>query len=140
MKFTVIACWITLCGISVAQAQQTGARTTSSGVFTAEQAKNGERIYQTQCAGCHGPKLLATCPDAPDLTDEGFKSGWLGKTVASRFRNIRVAMPSDATGSLDDQTYLDIVAFVLQFNGNPPGNEKLVPDLAALEQIVITTR
>src|SRR5256885_513796 len=80
--------------------QQAGERTTSSGVFTAEQAKSGERSFQSRCAGCHGTDLHATDPEAPDLTDEGFKFGWLGKTVANRFRNIRIAMPAGAPGSL----------------------------------------
>jgi hypothetical protein len=38
---------------------------------------------------------------------------------------------------LDDQTYIDIVAFILQFNGIPAGNQKLEPDTRALEQIIV---
>jgi hypothetical protein len=53
----------------------------------------------------------------------------VGKTVANRFPNIRTAMP-----------YVDIVAYILQFNGMPAGNQKLMPDLQALEKIVITAR
>ena len=49
-------------------------------------------------------------------------------------------MPAGAPGSLDDQTYIDIVAYILQFNGMPAGNQKLVPDLDSLEKIVITAR
>ena len=56
--------------------------------------------------------------DAPDLTDDGFKIGWVGKTVGQRFRNIRIAMPADAPGSLDSQTYIDIVAYILQIQRN----------------------
>ena len=41
-------------------------------------------------------------------------------------------------GSLDDESYIDIVAFVLSFNGHPPGKDRLLPDPDALEQIVIT--
>jgi hypothetical protein len=61
----------------------------------------------------------------------------VGKTVANRFRNIRTAMPAGAPGSLDDQTYIDIVAYILQFNGMPAGNQKLMPEVEALEKIVI---
>ena len=139
-RLAALACSIAVCGFSLAHAQQAGERTTSSGVFTAEQAKSGERSFQSRCAGCHGTDLHATDPEAPDLTDEGFKFGWLGKTVANRFRNIRIAMPAGAPGSLDDQTYIEIVAYILQFNGSPPGDQKLPPDIDALEQIVITAR
>jgi len=90
--------------------------------------------------GFHGSDLHATDPEVPDLTDDGFKYGWVGKTVANRFRNIRTAMPAGASGSLDDQTYIDIVAYILQFNGMPAGNQKLMPDLDSLEKIVITAR
>jgi mono/diheme cytochrome c family protein len=131
---------IALCGLPFADAQQAGERTTLSGVFTAEQAKNGERIFQSRCAACHGSDLHATDPEVPDLTDDGFKYGWVSKTVANRFRNIRTAMPAGAPGSLDDETYIDIVAYILQFNGMPAGNQKLMPDLDSLEKIVITAR
>ena len=52
------------------------------------------------------------------MTDDGFKIGWVGKTVGQRFRNIRIAMPADAPGSLDSQTYIDIVAYILQIQRN----------------------
>ena len=42
-------------------------------MFTAEQAKNGERTYQAQCATCHGADLHSTEPEAPDLTGLGRK-------------------------------------------------------------------
>src|SRR5438552_2165458 len=94
-------------GLSIGvPAVSAGERTTWSGVFTAEQAKNGDRIYHERCSKCHGPDLVATDPDAPDLTAEGFKLGWIGKTVDNRFRTIRSAMPADAPGSLDEQSYL----------------------------------
>jgi S-disulfanyl-L-cysteine oxidoreductase SoxD len=134
-RLTTVVFLIAIGGLSMARASE---RPSSSGVFTQEQAKNGERIYRERCAKCHGADLLATDPDAPDLTGEGFKMDWLGKTVGQRFKNIRIKMPDDAPGSLDDQSYLDVVAFILQFNGNPPGKEKLPPDAEALERIVIT--
>ena len=82
-----------LLGVCVAGAQQ-AARSTSSGVFTAEHAKNGERAYQARCASCHGADLHSTEPEAPDLTDGAFKFGWQGKTIADRFEQIRSTMPA----------------------------------------------
>jgi len=46
-------------------------------------------------------------------------------------------MPFQNPRSLDDQTYLDIVAYILQFNGTPAGREKLTPDLQRLKEITI---
>jgi mono/diheme cytochrome c family protein len=137
MKYcVVITALALLLGASVAHAQQPP-RSTSSGVFTAEQAKNGERVYQAQCASCHGADLHSTEPEAPDLTDGAFKFAWQGKTIADRFEQIRGTMPPNKSRSLDDQIYVDIVAYLLQFNGLPAGNQKLAPDIQALRQIVI---
>src|SRR5947208_15624246 len=123
------ACLLLLWNVSATHAQQPGAGTTARGVFTAEQAKNGERQYQAKCASCHGADLHSTEPEAPDLTDGAFKFAWQGKTIADRFENIRSTMPLGQPRSLDDQTYLDIVTYILQFNGIPSANQKLAPDI-----------
>src|ERR1700730_4518240 len=134
----VIGCLLLLNGVSVAFAQPTGVRSTASGVFTVEQAKNGERAFQAKCATCHGQDLHSTDAEAPDLTEGAFKFGWQGKTIANRFEQIRGTMPFGNARSFDDQTYIDIVAYILQFNGIPSGNQKLEPDVRVLEQIVIS--
>ena len=46
-------------------------------------------------------------------------------------------MPLNKARSLDDQTHIDIGAYILQFNGFQCGNQKLAPDIRTLEQIVI---
>ena len=112
-------------------------RSTTEGVFTAEQAKAGEEAYQSNCAGCHGLDLKKTDAEAPDLTEGPFRFGWHGKTIAERFQKTRDTMPKAAVRSLPDQTYLDIVAYILSFNGVPAGSEKLTPDMAKLEAITI---
>jgi cytochrome c553 len=136
-KGIVVGALLLLLGASVSFAQQTGARSTASGVFTAEQAKDGERAFQAKCATCHGADLHSTEPEAPDLTESAFKFGWQGKTLADRFEAIRSSMPYGNARSLDDQTYIDIVAYILQFNGIPAGKQKLEPDVPALEKIVV---
>lgn len=135
-KCALVATLVIFHGLSAAQAQEAGGTSASSGVFTTEQAKNGERAYEAQCATCHGSDLLSTDVEAPDLTARAFKLGWNGKTIANRFEQIRKTMPPGTT-RLDDQTYLDIVTYILQFNGIPAGNQKLVPDISILEKIVI---
>jgi mono/diheme cytochrome c family protein len=138
MKITiVVGSLLLLLGMSITHAQQTGVKSTVSGVFTAEQAKNGERAFQAKCATCHGADLHSTDAEAPDLTEGAFKFGWQGKTIANRFEQIRSSMPLGNARGLDDQTYIDIVAYILQFNGIPSGNQKLEPDVRVLEQIVI---
>jgi mono/diheme cytochrome c family protein len=122
---------------SLTHAQPAGTRSTASGVFTAAQAKNGEQAFQAKCASCHGPDLHSTDPEAPDLTEGAFRFGWQGKTLANRFEQIRSTMPYGNSRSLDDQTYVDIVAYILSFNGIPAGSQKLEPDVPALEKIIV---
>src|SRR5437868_6557004 len=74
-------------------------RSTAEGVFTDEQAKNGESAYQARCASCHGADLHSTDSEAPDLTDASFKTGWGGKTLAERFETIRGTMPPPSGAS-----------------------------------------
>ena len=93
MKIVVVGSLLLLLGTTIAQAQQSGAKSTASGVFTAEQAKSGERAFQAKCATCHGADLHSTDAEAPDLTEGAFKFGWDGKTIANRFEQIRSTMP-----------------------------------------------
>ena len=123
-------------GTSLLHAQ--GTTSTSTGVFTEEQAKKGEAAYQRVCASCHGADLHSTEAEAPDLTDGAFKFGWQGKTLAERFDTIRSTMPPGRRGSLDDQAYLDIVTYILRFNNIPAGEQALQPDINLLKQIVIS--
>jgi S-disulfanyl-L-cysteine oxidoreductase SoxD len=116
-----------------AQAQ----RSTADGVFTAEQAKAGETAYQSHCSGCHGLDLKKTDAEAPDLTEGPFRFGWQGKTVAERFDKIRTTMPKQPLPRLDDKTYIDVIAYILSFNGIPAGSEALPADMAKLESITI---
>jgi hypothetical protein len=39
-------------------------------------------------------------------------------------------MPLGNGNSLGDKTYMDILAFILQFNGVPAGNQELMPETA----------
>ena len=119
-----------LLGALVADAQDAPGSSISSGVFTAAQAKRGEAAYQASCSGCHGSDLRATDAEAVDLTGPAFLAKWNGKTLEERFETIRDTMPLGNARALADKTYMDILAFILQFNDFPPGNQELVPETA----------
>jgi mono/diheme cytochrome c family protein len=119
-----------LLGGLVADAQDAPGRSISSGVFTAAQAKRGETAYQASCSGCHGSDLRATDAEAVDLTGPAFRAKWNGKTLEERFETIRDTMPLGNANTLGDKTYMDVLAFILQFNDFPPGNQELVPETA----------
>ena len=119
-----------LLGALVADAQDASGPSIWSGVFTAAQAKRGDDAYQASCSGCHGSDLHATDAEAVDLTGPAFRAKWNGRTLEERFETIRDTMPLGSARTLGDQTYMDILAFILQFNDFPPGNQELVPETA----------
>lgn len=114
-----------------------GARSTADGVFSEAQAKAGETAYQSHCAGCHGLDLKKTDAEAPDLTEGPFRYGWQGKTVGERFEKIRTTMPKAPLPKLTDQLYVDIIAYILSFNGVAAGSEAMPADAPKLDVITI---
>lgn len=110
---------------------------TLDGVFTEEQAERGAEAYAATCSGCHGPDLRATNSNAPDLRDFYFGINWAGKTVGEKFTRIQTTMPPGGARSLPAETYVDIVAHILAFNGMPAGENELPADEAFLGGILI---
>ena len=113
-----------------AQAQNASSPSIWSGVFTAAQAMRGNDAYQASCSSCHGSDLRAANGEAVDLTGAAFRAKWSGKTLEDRFETIRDTMPLGSPNTLGDKTYMDILAFILQFNEFPPGDQELVPETA----------
>jgi mono/diheme cytochrome c family protein len=116
--------------VVAADAQNASGPSIWGGVFTAAQAKRGDDAYQASCSACHGSDLRATDPEAVNLTGPAFAAKWSGKTLGERFETIRNTMPPGNSNSLGDKTYVDILAFILQFNEFPPGDQELVPETA----------
>ena len=120
---------------AAAVAPQEGTVSAWEGVFSEAQAARGQATYESRCAACHGADLMATS-EAPNLTGPGFTFGWQKKTVANRFETIKASMPP--TGPrLADEMYVDIVAYIMKFNGYPTGERELPTDVAELSKIVI---
>jgi hypothetical protein len=49
-------------------------------------------------------------------------------------------MPEDNPGSLTDEEYVDVIAYMLSVSGMPSGDAELPPDSQGLAQIVIRQR
>jgi S-disulfanyl-L-cysteine oxidoreductase SoxD len=110
------------------------------GVFSAAQAARGAAAYRVHCSGCHGDDLVSVDVYAPDLVGPAFASRWVDRTLAERLERIRTTMPLNRGGSLEDETYLDLIVFILQTNGYPSGEEELELDPDLLERIVVEPR
>lgn len=101
--------------------------TTSSaldGVYTVEQATQGEQDFGQHCAVCHGASLGGV-GEAPALVGAQFISDFDGLTLGDLFERIRTTMPLNNPGGLSRDQYSDILAFVLKSNGFPAGAREL---------------
>ena len=96
--------------------------------FTTEQAERGEETYASACAHCHGNDLDGNPPLVGEFFLDRFDHVW------ALFDLTRETMPEDDPGSLSDETYGDIVAYVLERNGFEAGDDELdIEDRDALE-------
>lgn len=101
--------------------------------FTAEQAERGHEAYTQRCTICHGERLDDGDFGGAPLRGAWFRDHWGAGSAAALFTYVKTLMPPDNPGGLNDTTYADIVAFILQRNGYKAGDAELPPDEAALE-------
>jgi len=111
-------------------------RTTLDGVFTAAQAERGGEAYAANCSSCHAKDLAGQA--GPPLKGELFMDNWREDRVEPLFTYIRTRMPQRAAGSLSEQTYLDILAYILSTNMLPAGSNELTADALGNIQLVGT--
>ena len=91
--------------------------------YTAAQAAAGKTVFDADCAVCHG-NTLRNGTMGPPLTGEAFNAVWTGRPVRELFDSAK-AMPPANPGSLSDETYASIIAYVLQVNGYAAGETAL---------------
>lgn len=103
----------------------------SAAGFTEEQAIAGKKSYDANCAQCHGFKLEG--PEAPGLLGQDIMANW--DTAGGLYDFISVAMPPSAPGQLGDEAYLNIIAYIMAYNGAEPGDEPMVNDEEKLAAI-----
>jgi mono/diheme cytochrome c family protein len=123
---------------------------TTSGVFTSAQAQAGRQAYERTCGQCHTNTLTGRKGDAgelppltslsayyqkfigprgfvPPLTGKVFIDRWGGKTAAqliARFQET-VDDPNFQFEGMNDETTVNITAYVLQVNGAKAGTDPL---------------
>lgn len=92
--------------------------------YTLAQAGIGRGLYLTSCSGCHDTDLSGL--SAPPLKGESF-APWLERPTAELLRYIATQMPAFRPASLAPDAYAAILAFILQENGVPPGDNEIQP-------------
>jgi S-disulfanyl-L-cysteine oxidoreductase SoxD len=116
-------------GVAASAARQQAAppRSVLDGVYTAAQAERGAKAYSENCARCHRDDLSGN-PEALGLTGTRFIETWREDSLFSLFDHMATRMPREPRTTLPTPTYVDILAFILQFNGYPAGSQELTAD------------
>jgi mono/diheme cytochrome c family protein len=133
-RLTVALSALFVAGLFISAAAQ--AKTTKDGIYTAEQATRGAKVYADSCASCHGDDLSGG-GFAPALVKDEFLSAWTGQKLDDLYGRIKESMPADNPGTLSAEANADLLAFVLKTNGFAAGAQALPSDPAALKQIAI---
>lgn len=119
-----------------AEAATSAAATGEPATFTAEQAARGKAAYDANCVSCHGPDLVSA-NYGPPLAGPYFEGKWVGQTVGALYTHVHDRMPPSRPGELGDETYADLVAYILSVNGLMAGDAELPTDVAKLEAMII---
>ncbi len=140
LTLTALALFVAVTASAVLDARQAAPAATSvwNGVFTAEQAARGQAQFMAHCAECHMPDLSGG--EGPALVGDRFWTTWQESTVHALFDRISKNMPFDddgkLAGTLPRQTYLDVVAHILNSNAFPTGATELTVESGVGVQIV----
>jgi len=123
MRISILA---VVSSIVMTAAAQESPKTVADGVYTDIQAARGASVYETACAGCHRADLGGGT--GPALREQRFAKEFAGKDLKALFTKTATTMPRGAPGSLGDNVYLDVVAYMLKENGFPSGSHDLTAD------------
>jgi cytochrome c len=125
------------------------------------QADLGSQVYYMVCMACHGEQGQGLTPEWVESWDLGEQTCWsskchaanhppegfvlpkyippvVGSVVTARFATVldlhdyvKKNMPWQAPGSLTDEEYWQLTAYLARWNGVDPGAQALDPQLAA---------
>lgn len=107
-------------------ALQAQARTTKAGVYTPDQAVKGREVFNSNCLGCH----TTATHQGPAFTNK-----WFGRPLFDLFDYVSQAMPKAAPGSLTEDEYVWVTAYILRLNGMPAGRTELSPEPTWLKSV-----
>ena len=113
------------CASSSVTPRQLASTPASNGVYSAEQAQRGRQAFTEVCSECHS---------SSEFRGRDFEFTWRRRTAWDLYRELRRTMPEDFPGALPPQTYVDVIAYVLEINDYAPGSVELEPDEESLRQ------
>lgn len=102
--------------------------TTADGVYTRRQADDGRDLFALACQSCHAPTQHAGAD---------FRGRWFGRSLGDLFEYLRTEMPQTDPGTLSDEEYIALMAYLMRINRMPAGQRPLAADSDALHRIRI---
>ena len=99
--------------------------------YETAQAEAGAEAYRAKCAPCHMADLSGGV-EGPPLSGQYFASMWGGRSVTELLTFVRNNMPLRQRGSLDEETALALIAYLLAKNGVPAGDAPLAAGSAGV--------
>ncbi len=98
------------------------------GAYTTAQAERGLTVFKKVCSECHEPQ---------DFTNADFHGEWNGRSLFDLYENVRTTMPDETPGTLTQQQYEDVLAYMLQLNKAPAGANEFRADSASAKAILL---
>lgn len=127
--YSVAVTALSVAGASLAEAQVDSSvkvDSTSKLTVAQDQAVRGMTVFTKTCVECHTKS---------DVTGPDFKIKWNGRPVWDLFDVIRTTMPDDNPGTMTQDQYIDVVAYLVRINGAAAGGAALAPgDTAGLKK------
>jgi hypothetical protein len=91
-------------------------KSTTQGVYTLAQAAKGRNVFNGACLGCH---TTAT------HMGPAFELKWFGRPRGELYGYLSNLMPKSAPGTLTEDEYVWVTAYILKLNGMPAGKVEL---------------
>jgi hypothetical protein len=105
-------------------------KSTMQGVYTVAQATKGKNVFNGACLGCH---TTAT------HMGPAFELKWFGRPLWELYGYLSNLMPKSAPGTLTEDEYVWVTAYILKLNGMPAGKVELSAEPAWLKAVRIET-
>jgi mono/diheme cytochrome c family protein len=112
----------------VADAAPAAETSESNAYYTEGQARRGSGLFRDNCVSCHA---------SSEFVGSSFQRRWTNRAVGDIYEFVLYSMPDDNPGGLPQQTYADIVAYMLQLNDFPAGDTELSTSLEALMEMTM---
>ncbi|MGD8324736.1 MAG: cytochrome c [Gammaproteobacteria bacterium] len=120
-------------GLSTVLAQTASVPLLRDGAFSEAQALRGQELYYSLCLDCHGDDMSGR-DQSPPLAGPQFSGVWSGASLWSLTERIGT-MPPDRPDMLSRAEAVDLLSYMLWFNGLPLGESELGADKGMLENV-----